>query len=206
MLRRRRRSGRVVTTMQPPSRLSRRSIVTLVVTSGLSAALLLLLLSRLLAASRVVGAVATFQLAGHPAPDFAIQTWTWDGSPTQTVRLSAFAGHPAVVNFWASWCDACREEELVLEAAYLKYQPQGVMFFGVAYQDSEPDGVAFLHQYRVTFPSGPPVAVTTPTDYAVTGIPETVFIDRHGIAVRKWQGAIDDGTLGRQIQALLGKP
>src|SRR5260221_2852324 len=206
MLRWRRRSSRVVSTMQPPSRLSRRSIVTLVVTSGLSVALLVLLLSRLLAAGRVVGAASTFQVAVPRAPDFAIQTWTWDGSPTQSVRLSAFAGRPAVVNFWASWGDACREEELVLEAAYLKYQPQGVMFFGVAYQDNEPDGRAFLHQYQVTFPSGPPVAVTTPTDYAVTGIPETVFIDRHGIAVRKVQGAIDDATLGREIQALLGKP
>src|SRR5260370_7347495 len=116
MLRWRRRSGRVVTTMQPPSRLSRRSIVTLIVTSGLSAALLVLLLSRLLAAGRVVGAVATFQLAGHPAPDFAIQTWTWDGSPTQTGRLSAFAGRPVVVNFWPSVAHAFPQDDPVTEA------------------------------------------------------------------------------------------
>src|SRR5260370_35363869 len=95
MLRWRRRSGRVVTTMQPPSRLSRRSIVTLVITSGLSAALLVLLLSRLLAAGRGVGAVSTFQLAGHPAPDFAIQTSTGEGSPPQPMPISGIAGRPA---------------------------------------------------------------------------------------------------------------
>ena len=186
-------------------RLSRRSIIMFVVTSLVSAGLLLVLLLRLIAASHTVSAVSSFQLTGHRAPDFAIQTWTWDGSPSQTVRLSAYAGRPVVVNFWASWCDACKAEEPVLVAAYQKYKAQGVMFLGVADEDTKSGGIAFLKQYNVTFPSGPPVNAQMPIDYGTTGIPETVFIDRQGIVEGKFQGAIDDGTLNREIQALLSK-
>lgn len=174
--------------------------------SVVSAALLIVLLLRLIAASRTVAAVSSFQLTDHQAPAFAIQTWTWDGSPSEMVRLSAFAGHPMVVNFWASWCDACRAEELVLVAAYQQYKAQGVVFLGVAVEDTKNNGVALLRQYDVTFPSGPPVNVQTPVDYGTTGVPETIFIDRQGSVQGKFWGAFDDGTLNREIQALLGKP
>lgn len=186
-----------------PVRLGRRHIAVFAVTSSLSAALLVLLFLRLVAASRAVGTVSTFQLAGHPAPPFAIQTWTWDGSPSQVVRLSDFKGHPVVINFWASWCDACREEEPVLVAAWQHYRVQGVMFLGVAFQDKQPDGTAFLRQYGVTFPSGPDLDGTAPTDYGVTGVPETVFVNARGIVLTKVAGPIDDGTLDRDIQQAL---
>jgi cytochrome c biogenesis protein CcmG/thiol:disulfide interchange protein DsbE len=175
-------------------------------TSSVSAALLIVLLLRLIAANRAVAAVSAFQLTGHQAPAFAIQTWTWNGAPSKTVRLSTFAGRPVVINFWASWCDACRAEKPVLVAAYQKYKAQGVMFLGIAVEDTKNNGVAFLRQYKVTFPSGPPVNVQTPVDYGTTGVPETVFIDRQGIVHGKFQGTIDDGSLNREIQALLGKP
>lgn len=186
----------------PPARprLTRRSLVVASLAMVASAALLVLLLVRLLAASQLVSGVSTFQLAGHPAPDVAIRTWTWDGTPSQIVRLSAFKGHPVVINFWASWCDACREEEPVLVAAWQHYRAQSVMFLGVAFQDKQSDGTAFLRQYGVTFPSGPDLDGTAPVTYGVTGVPETVFVDARGIVLTKVQGPIDDGTLDREIQ------
>ena len=178
-------------------------MLTLGLTSLTSLALILLLLLRILAAGRAVSADPASPIVGHHAPDFAIQTWTWDGSASQTVRLAAYKGHPILINFWASWCEACKEEEPVLEAAWEKYRPQGVAFIGVAFQDHEKEGTAFLRQYHVTFPSGPDPSGTSAINYALTGTPETVFINHQGVVVKKIIGAIDDGTLDRSIQAIL---
>jgi cytochrome c biogenesis protein CcmG/thiol:disulfide interchange protein DsbE len=197
---------RDVTGQPVPPRLLRltwRQLLMLVLASLALAALLALLLSRLVQASQAVRHPASYALAGQPAPDFTLSTWTWDGSPRQTIHLAAVKGHPIVINFWASWCDACRAEEPVLEAAWQKYRGQGVLFIGVAIEDQQQAGTDFLRQYGVTFPSGPDPTGTIAVAYGIIGVPETVFIDRHGLVRSKVNGALDDGTLDRTLQALL---
>ena len=186
----------------PRAGFNRRSLLVLTFTSLSSGALLVILLLRLIGASQAT-ADPLSPIVGHPAPDFTISTWTWDGSPSQTIHLAALKGHPAVVNFWASWCQACREEQPVLEAAYLKYQAQGVIFIGVAFHDTQRDGTAFLKQFDVTFPSGPDTTGEISISYGLTGIPETSFITRDGVVAQKQIGAVDDGGLDSSIQALL---
>lgn len=184
-------------------RLSRRSIIWFIVTSIATAALLLVLFLRLLAASSDVQQNAISPLIGRQAPDFSIATWTWNGSPSQVVHLAALRGHPVIINFWASWCDVCREEEPLLERTYQRYRAQGVIFIGVAYEDTQPAGTAFLQQYGVTFPSGPDSTGLIGISYGVSGVPETVFISRQGVITRKVIGMLDDGGLTQDIQTLL---
>lgn len=179
---------------------------TVVVTTLASGALLVILVLRLWAAANGVSASAVSPLVGRSAPDFTIQTWTWDGSSSVPIHLAALKGHPVIVNFWASWCVACREEEPLLEADWLKYKTQGVLFIGVAFEDTQQDGAAFLQAYGVTFPSGPDTTGEIAIDYGVTGVPETVFIDRQGVIKQKDIGALDDGGLRQSIQQLLHEP
>ncbi len=179
------------------------NLLTLGVASVASAALLALLLTRLLAAGQAASGAPTYPLAGHPAADFTLSTWTWDGSPSQTIHLAAFKGHPIIINFWASWCDACRAEEPVLEAAWRKYQAQGMVFIGVAFEDRQQPGTDFLRQYGVTFPSGPDPTGAIAVAYGIVGVPETIFIDRHGTVVSKINGALDERTLERTLHAML---
>jgi cytochrome c biogenesis protein CcmG/thiol:disulfide interchange protein DsbE len=188
---------------RPTPALTRHATLTAAAVSLAVAALILVLLLRLLHAGQAASGAPVYPLAGHPAPAFTINTWTWDGSPSQTVRLAALKGHPIVINFWASWCDACRAEEPLLEASWQQYQPQGVMFIGVAFEDQQPAGTEFLRQYGVTFPAGPDLTGAIAVAYGIIGVPETVFIDRHGIVVSKISGALDDGTLDRAVRALL---
>ncbi len=182
-------------------RLSRRTIVGFVVTTVASASLLVLLFVRLQAASQVASSTPTFPLVGHTAPDFAITTW--NGQVGQRVHLAALKGHPVVVNFWASWCDSCQEEQANLQAAWQKYQGSGVEFIGIAFRDKQDAGAAYLRQQGVTYPCGPDSGGTTPIDYSVSGVPETVFIDKYGVVTSKFSGPIDSGSLDQAIQGLL---
>jgi len=185
--------------------LSRRGMATLAITAVLCAALIALLAIRLSAAGRVASNLPPFPLVGHAAPAFAITPWNAQGATpvAHQVALESFAGHPVVLNFWGSWCAECAEEQPVLQAAWQKYHAQGVQFVGVAFQDHQQQGAAYLKQYGVTYPAGPAATERTAIDYSVTGAPETVFIARDGRVVSKYIGPIPDGTLDSTIQSLL---
>lgn len=64
---------------------------------------------------------------GAKAPDAALETL--DGKPAQLA--AAFAGKPAVIEFWATWCANCRELEPAITAAQKKHAGK-VAFIGVA--------------------------------------------------------------------------
>jgi cytochrome c biogenesis protein CcmG/thiol:disulfide interchange protein DsbE len=159
------------------------------------------LLLRMIAASRQVASLPPYPLLGHPAPDFTLSLW--NGTAGQRIHLASLRGHPVVVNFWASWCDACRQEGPALVAVAHKYGPQGVVFIGVAFNDTQSAGSAFLRQYGVTFPSGSDSTGEITVAYGIPAVPETVFIDPKGIVRSHIDGAVDATTLDEQIQPLL---
>ena len=72
---------------------------------------------------------------------------------------------------------------------------------GVAVQDNQGDGTAFLRRYGVTYPGGPDSSGSIAQTYQVTnvGVPETVLVNQRGIVVSKYIGAIDQGTLDKAI-------
>lgn len=126
-------------------------------------------------------------LVGRPAPAETLPNL--DG--TGTLSLASLRGQVVVVNFWASWCVACRQEHPSLTAADSAYRDRGVTFVGVNYQDQRAAAVAFLDDmgrgagYRYVTDPGSRAAV----DFGVFGIPETFFLDRAGTVVAKITGA-----------------
>lgn len=181
--------------------LSRRGMLSLAGVSVASLALLLLLFSRLVAAGHAVNQAPSSPLIGHPAPDFTIVTWNGDAG--QRVHLADLKGKAVVVNFWASWCADCSDEARVLQAAWQKYHADRVMFVGIAYNDQQAAGTTFLQQHGIQYPSGAEQNGTASVDYAVTGVPETVFINARGVVVSKSLGAVSDGALDQAVQGLL---
>lgn len=72
---------------------------------------------------------ASFLLSevSRPAPDFALPTL--DGG---TVRLSNYRGKVVLVNFWATWCEPCKEEMPELQAVYQQLRDHGFVIIGFA--------------------------------------------------------------------------
>lgn len=115
-------------------------------------------------------------VAGDPVPSFSMTTFDGDA-----ITTSEYAGKVIVVNFWASWCKPCEQEARELEEAYQYYKPGGeVVFLGLAYVDTEPNSLAYLEKFGITYPNGPDLATKVSQIFRVTGVPETFIIDRAG--------------------------
>ena len=143
---------------------------------------------------------------GQVAPDFDVEFfdgYEWNTLPA--ANLSDMRGQPVVLNFWASWCVECRYETDVLEQAWLKYRDDGVVFLGVAYADVEPNSIAYMKEFGVTFPHAPDLGTDISQDYEITGVPETFFIDKEGVIRHVQIGAVDQQMLDTLIPQMLAE-
>lgn len=143
---------------------------------------------------------------GQAAPDFTVEFFNgyeWDARPV--ADLSDMRGRPVVLNFWASWCVECRYETDVLEQTWLKYRDDGVVFLGVAYADVEPNSIAYMKEFGVTFPHAPDLGTDISQDYEITGVPETFFIDKDGVIRHVQIGAVDEQLLDTIIPQMLAE-
>src|SRR5436305_1775634 len=140
-------------------------------------------------------------LVGKRAPSFVLPTL--DGN--RTVHLSNLHGQVVVLNFWASWCTACRQEHPNFVQAWTRYQDQGVTFVGVLYQDSAAAARAYMRDLGGTWPNVVDPGNRTALHYGVYGVPETFFIGRTGIIEYKQIGYTSYDLLSSEIDRLLGK-
>lgn len=123
------------------------------------------------------------------APLFDLAALDGDGS----VSLAAQAGKVVVVNFWASWCGACRTEHDVLVGLGRAYADDpSVAFIGVNFRDRERAAHAYLEEHGAfPYPSGRDPHGRTGIDYGVYGLPETFFIGEDGQVLARHVGALN---------------
>lgn len=114
---------------------------------------------------------------GQKVPDFSLTTFSGE-----QINLSDLSGKVVVLNFWASWCKPCEQEAADLEAAWRDYQPGGqVVFLGVDYVDTEPEALAYLEKFDITYPNGPDLGTRISQAFRIKGVPETYIIDQQGV-------------------------
>jgi len=137
-------------------------------------------------------------IVGKPAPAFALARLDGAGE----LALSQYAGKVVVVNFFASWCLPCKQENPALVRVYERYRGSDVVIVGILYQDSLDSGRAYVRDMGVVWPTVVDDAGRVALSYGVFGIPETFFIGPDGIIAGRHIGPIDEATLSRGIEAI----
>jgi len=133
---------------------------------------------------------------GDRAPNFTLATA--NGDP---VTLSALAGKPVVLNFFASWCTNCKEEMGAMQAAHLA----GTTVVGLDLRESKETVLALAAETGATFP----LALDTSGDvtrggFKITNLPVTVVVDGAGAISKIFRGPIDETQIADAVAAAVG--
>lgn len=139
-------------------------------------------------------------LINKPAPAFEIAQLE---QSNKTFSPDSMKGQVWILNVWASWCVACREEHPVLvELAKSQVAP----VIGLDYKDKREDALAMLAR------QGNPYVLSAydangrvGIDYGVYGVPETYVIDRAGVIRFKHIGPITSQILNQKIYPLISE-
>ena len=137
-------------------------------------------------------------LINKPAPAFRLPQLH---EPTKTFSTEEMRGKVWLMNVWASWCFACREEHPLL-AEYVK---TGIVpIYGFNYKDRREDALAWLEEF------GNPYVLTAvdlegriAIDYGVYGAPETYLIDKNGMIRFKHVGPVTPDIWSDKIVPLV---
>jgi cytochrome c biogenesis protein CcmG/thiol:disulfide interchange protein DsbE len=179
---------------------------------GSVAALLVLLVWRVVHAGSGAHLVREIRSGKKPlAPQFTLPVlWAHDETwPTDARRaladgqlsLRELRGHAIVINFWASWCGPCKDEAPLLAASARAHSGK-VVFLGVDVQDFKSDARKFLKRFDTPYASvragGGKYDVYS--DYGLTGVPETYWLDARGRIVTHYPGQISRRQLEGEIR------
>ena len=136
------------------------------------------------------------------APDFTVLD-----TEGNEVKLSELFGKPIVINFWASWCPPCKSEMPEFDKVYAELG-EDVTFMMVDLVDGRREtiesGAAYIAEQGYSFPVYFDAMGEASYGYGIQAIPTTLFIDKDGFVVTGAQGAIDEQTLRRGIEYIIG--
>ena len=139
-------------------------------------------------------------LIGKPVPEFSLPPVKGGTLGLSTADLR---GQVSIVNVFASWCVACREEHPIL----MGIKEKGLVpLHGINYKDKPDDAQAWLNQLGDPYTrTGADISGRVAIDWGVYGVPETFVIDRDGRIVHKHIGAITPEALRKTIMPIIDK-
>ncbi len=137
---------------------------------------------------------------GSPAPDFQLPALDGRGD----VKLSDFRGRPVILNFWASWCNPCRQEFPLLKHAIRDHRADRLAVVGVTYQDIASDSRSFVKQRDATWPQGVDQNGAVAKAFGVRAIPQSFFIRPDGTIAARVFGITTESALADPLAKVLG--
>jgi thiol-disulfide isomerase/thioredoxin len=132
------------------------------------------------------------------APDFSLPQLAG-----QQLHLSDYRGSVVLLDFWATWCDPCREEIPHLVALQNRYRDQGLRIVGISMDDGPKPVRDFYRQFKMNYPVVMGNATTGELYGGVLGLPIAFLIGRDGRIYSKHIGPTDIAVFEREITTLM---
>jgi cytochrome c biogenesis protein CcmG/thiol:disulfide interchange protein DsbE len=137
-------------------------------------------------------------LIGKPVPEFSLPP-----VKGRTVGLASanLKGEVSLVNVFASWCVACREEHPV----FMDLRKRGVVpIHGLNYKDKPDDAARWLDELGDPYTrTGADVDGRVAIDWGVYGVPETFLVDRDGRIAYKHIGPVTPRIMSEKLMPLI---
>ena len=118
------------------------------------------------------------------APDFSLNDLSG-----AAVTLSSFKGRVVVVDFWATWCTACKEGFKGLNSLQDKFKDQGVAVIGIDLEKVNSKKVeAFVKKAGITYTVLLDPKTSTAKQFGIKGVPSLVIINQEQKIVKVFRG------------------
>jgi thiol-disulfide isomerase/thioredoxin len=154
--------------------------------------------------------------SANAPPEITANEWI-DQAPT---KLANLRGQVVLLDFWAPWCEPCRETFPRLQKWHEAYKDKGLVILGLTTFEGEAEGrtltrvqeLAYLRDFKKKYnlPYGFAVSDSTNNDrnYTVSGIPTTFLIDRRGVVrfISVGSNDFENAALARMIKKLIEEP
>jgi cytochrome c biogenesis protein CcmG, thiol:disulfide interchange protein DsbE len=120
-----------------------------------------------------------------------------------TGSLADYRGKVVVLNFWASWCEPCREESPMLERWHGRMTKRGGTVLGVDILDVTADAQDFIEEFGLTYPMLKDKDGDALESFGVVAYPETFVIDPEGRIAAVRRGPVDEAFMNAEVAPLL---
>src|SRR5206468_7629887 len=114
-----------------------------------------------------------------------------------------YRGKVVLLDFWATWCDPCREEIPHFVELQQKYGARELQIIGVSMDDSAEPVRPFYQKFHMNYPVVIGTAKTGELYGGILGLPVSFLIGRDGRIYAKHIGATDASVFEKEIKKLI---
>jgi thiol-disulfide isomerase/thioredoxin len=116
------------------------------------------------------------ELVAKPAPEFTLKDISG-----REITLASLRGKPVLLDFWATWCEPCRESMPHIQALHDQFKEKGLMVLGIDINESAEEARKYFVDQKYSFASLLGSGSDVTKNYGAESIPRVVLIDKDGV-------------------------